>query len=111
MAVIAIRLDCISIGIVIKLIAISSDCVSIGIVVKSFAICMDCVLMNILLNELQSAWIAYQWMSTVVLTVDSMVGLTVGSMVHSTWLCWAIDLSKAFNSSAERLFWLSTERV
>ncbi len=44
-------------------------------------------------------------------TVDSMVGSTVGLMVSSTWLCGAIHLSKAFNSSAERLLWLSTKRV
>ncbi len=31
--------------------------------------------------------------------VGSMVGLTVGL----TWLCWAINLSKAFDSSDERL--------
>jgi hypothetical protein len=50
-------------------------------------------------------------MSTVVLTVGSTVGLTVGSTVGSTvgltvgstWLCWAIDLSKEFGSSDERL--------
>ena len=35
--------------------------------------------------------------------VTSMVGSTVDSMVGSTWLCWAIDLSKAFDSSDERL--------
>jgi hypothetical protein len=33
------------------------------------------------------------------LTVGSKVGLTVGS----TWLCWAINLSKAFDSSDEKL--------
>jgi hypothetical protein len=32
-------------------------------------------------------------------TVSSMVGLTVGS----TWLCWAINLSEAFDSSDEKL--------
>ncbi len=50
-------------------------------------------------------------MLTVVLTVVSMVGLMVGStvglmvglMVGSTWPCWAIDLSKAFDSSDKRL--------
>jgi hypothetical protein len=49
--------------------------------------------------------------STAGSTVGSMVSLTVGfkvsSMVGSTfgstWLCWVIDLSKAFNSSDERL--------
>jgi hypothetical protein len=45
--------------------------------------------------------------STVGLTVGSMVGLTVslmvGSMVGLTWLCWAINLSKAFDSSDEKL--------
>jgi hypothetical protein len=30
-----------------------------------------------------------------------MVGSTVGSAVGSTWLCWAIDLNKAFDSSDE----------
>ncbi len=40
---------------------------------------------------------------TVSLTVGSKVGLTVGSMVGSTWLCWAINLSKVFDSSDERL--------
>jgi hypothetical protein len=32
-----------------------------------------------------------------------MVGSTVGSTVGLTWLCWAINLSKAFDSSVERL--------
>ncbi len=41
--------------------------------------------------------------STVGSTMGSMVGSTVGSMVGLTWLCWAIDLSKAFDSSDERL--------
>ncbi len=41
--------------------------------------------------------------SRVGLTVGSKVGSTVGSMVGSTWLCWAINLSKAFASSDERL--------
>jgi hypothetical protein len=50
MEAIAIGLDCISIGIVVKLIAISSDPVS----------------MIILSNQLRSAWIVYQWMSMVV---------------------------------------------
>jgi hypothetical protein len=59
--------------------------------------------------------IVYRWMSMVVLmvgltvgsTVGSMVGLmvglTVGSTMGSTWLYWAINLSKAFDSSEERL--------
>jgi hypothetical protein len=38
-------------------------------------------------------------MSTVILTVGSLVGLTVGL----AWLCWAIGLSKAFDSSDKRL--------
>jgi hypothetical protein len=46
-------------------------------------------------------------MSTVVLTigllVDFTVGSTVGSTVGLTWLCWAMDLSKSFDSSDERL--------
>jgi hypothetical protein len=67
----------------------------------------DCVLMSILSNQLQSAWIVYRWMSTVVSTVGSTVGLTVGS----TWLCCAIDLSKVFNSSDKRLLRLSAKRV
>jgi hypothetical protein len=41
--------------------------------------------------------------STVGLTVGSMVGLMVGSTVGSTWLCWAINLSKVFDSSDEKL--------
>ena len=40
---------------------------------------------------------------TVSLTVGSKVGLTVGSMVGSTWLCWAINLSKAFDSSDKKI--------
>ncbi len=88
-------------------IAIGLDCISIGIVVESIAISSDCVLMSILLNQLQSAWIVYQWM----LTVVSMVGSTLGSTVGSTWLCWAIDLSKASDSSGESLLRLSAKRV
>ena len=95
MAAIAIGLDCISIGVVVELIAISSDCVLIGIVIKLIVISSDCVSM----------------MSTMVSTVGLMVGLTVGLTVDSTWLCWAIDLSNAFDSSAKRLLWLSTKRV
>jgi hypothetical protein len=41
--------------------------------------------------------------STVSSMADSMVGSKVGLMVGSTWLCWAINLSKAFDSSDERL--------
>ncbi len=41
--------------------------------------------------------------STVGLAVDSKAGLTVGLTVGSTWLCWAINLSEAFDSSDERL--------
>jgi hypothetical protein len=41
--------------------------------------------------------------STVGLMVGSKVGSTVGLTVGLTWLCWAIDLSKAFNSSDKRL--------
>ncbi len=41
--------------------------------------------------------------STVGSMVGSKVGLTVGSIVSLTWLCWAIDLSEAFDSSDERL--------
>ncbi len=37
------------------------------------------------------------------LMVGSMVGLKVGSKVGLTWLCWAINLSKAFDSSDKRL--------
>jgi hypothetical protein len=36
-------------------------------------------------------------------TIGSMFGLTVGSTVGSTWLSWAINLSKAFGSSDEKL--------
>jgi hypothetical protein len=43
--------------------------------------------------------------------VVSMVGSMVGCLIDSTWQCWAIKLSKVFNSSEERLLWLSTERV
>ncbi len=41
--------------------------------------------------------------STVGSMVGSKVGLTVGLMAGSIWLCWAINLSKAFDSSDERL--------
>jgi hypothetical protein len=41
--------------------------------------------------------------STVDLTVGSTVGLMVGLTVGLTWLCWAVNLSKAFNSSDKRL--------
>jgi hypothetical protein len=40
---------------------------------------------------------------TVSSTVGSRVGLMAGLTVGSTWLCWAINLSKAFDSSDERL--------
>jgi hypothetical protein len=104
---------------VMAAIAIGSDHTLIGMIIKSIAISLDCVSMSILLNRLQSAWIVYQWMSTVGSTVGSMlgsmvgskVGLMVGSMVGSTLLCWAINLSKAFDSSDERLSRLSAERV
>jgi hypothetical protein len=36
-------------------------------------------------------------------TVSSTVSLTVGSTVGSTWLSWAINLSKAFDSSDKKL--------
>jgi hypothetical protein len=50
-------------------------------------------------------------MSTIGLTFGSMVGSTVGLtfssmvglMVGSTWLSWVINLSKAFDSSDEKL--------
>ncbi len=103
MAAIVIGLDCILIGIVVELIVISSDHVS----------------MSILPNRLRPARIVYQLMLTVVSMVGSTVGLTVGSMVGSmvgstvgsTWLCWAIDLGKAFDSSDKRLLRLSAKRV
>ncbi len=41
--------------------------------------------------------------SMVSLTVGSKVGLTVGLTVGLAWLCWAIDLSEAFDSSDEKL--------
>ncbi len=44
-------------------------------------------------------------------TVVFKAGLMVGLMVSSTWLCWAINLSKAFDSSDERLLRLSAKRV
>ncbi len=37
------------------------------------------------------------------LTVGFTVGLTVGLMARLTWQCWAINLSKAFDSSDKRL--------
>jgi hypothetical protein len=40
-----------------------------------------------------------------------MVGSTVGQLIDSTWLCWAIDLSKTFDRPDERLLRLSAERV
>jgi hypothetical protein len=49
------------------------------------------------------------------LMVGSMVGLTVGLKVGltvgSTWLCWAIDLSKAYDSSEEIFLLLSAKRI
>ncbi len=36
-------------------------------------------------------------------TVDSTMGSKVGLTVGLTWLCWAINLSKAFDSSDKRL--------
>ncbi len=92
---------------VMAAIAIGLDCISIGIVVESIATSLDPVLMIISSNRLQSARIMYRWMSMVVSTVGSTVGLMVGS----TWLCWAINISKAFNSSDERLLQLSAKRV
>jgi hypothetical protein len=88
-------------------IAISSDCILIGIVIKLVAISSDRVSMSISSNRLQSAWIVYQWM----LTMFSKVGSTVGWTVGSTWLCWAIRLSKVFASSDERLSGLSAKRI
>jgi hypothetical protein len=41
--------------------------------------------------------------STFSLTAGLTVGLTVGLAVGSTWLCWAINLSKAFDSSGKML--------
>jgi hypothetical protein len=41
--------------------------------------------------------------STVGSTVGSTFSSTVGSAVGSTWLSWAINLSKAFDSSDEKL--------
>ncbi len=41
--------------------------------------------------------------STVSSMVDSKVGMMVGLMVGLTWLCWAINLSKVFDSSEKRL--------
>ena len=41
--------------------------------------------------------------SMVGLTVGSKVGLMVGLTVGLTWLCWAINLSKAFDSSDKRI--------
>jgi hypothetical protein len=92
---------------VMAAIAISFDCILIGIPVKLIAINLDRVLMSILSNQLQSSWIVYQWM----LMVVSMLGSMVGSTVGPTWLCRAINLSRAFNTSDERLLWLSAKRV
>jgi hypothetical protein len=41
--------------------------------------------------------------STFSLTVGLTVGSPVGSTVSLTWLCWAINLSKAFDSSDQKL--------
>jgi hypothetical protein len=41
--------------------------------------------------------------STFSLTVGLTVGLAVGSMVGLIWLCWAINLSKAFDTSDKKL--------
>jgi hypothetical protein len=41
--------------------------------------------------------------STVSSMVGSMFSLTVGLTVGLTWLSWAINLSKAFDSSEEKL--------
>jgi hypothetical protein len=37
------------------------------------------------------------------LMASLMVGLTVGLTVSLIWLCWAINLSKAFDSSDKKL--------
>jgi hypothetical protein len=55
------------------------------------------------------------WALAVVLTVGSIVGLTVGltvgRLINYTWPCWAINLSKAFDSPDERLLLLSAKGV
>ncbi len=35
----------------------------------------------------------------------------MGCLIDSTWPCWAIGLSKAFDSSDKRVLRLSAERV
>jgi hypothetical protein len=76
---------------------------------------LDCILIGMLLNLMQSAWIVYRWVLMVGLTVGLMLGSTVGSMVGHlidfSWPCRAIDLSKSFDSSDERLLRLSAKRV
>jgi hypothetical protein len=48
---------------------------------------------------------------TVGLTVGLTFSSTVGLMAGLTWLSWAINLSKAFNGSDEKLITLSFYRL
>jgi hypothetical protein len=95
MAAIAIGLDCILTGIIVKSIAISSDHVSKN-VDGGLDGGFDSGFKGGFYNRFDGGFNG---------------GLTVGFTVGSTWLCWAIDLSKAFNSSDERLLRLSAEWV
>jgi hypothetical protein len=72
---------------VVAAIAINSDRILIGIIVELIAISLDCVSMD----------------------VDG--GFDSGFDGGSTWLCWAIHLSKAFDSSDERLLRLLAKRA
>jgi hypothetical protein len=81
-------------------IAIGLDCILNGIVVESIATSLDCVLMSILLNRLRSAQMVYQSMLTVFSTLDSMVGLTVGS----TW-CAGLSTSAKCLTAQTRGFY------
>ncbi len=71
-------------------IAIGLDWISIGII-SSIAIGLDWILIGV--NGGFDA------------------GFDGGSSINSTWPCWAINLSKAFNSSDKRLLQLSAERI
>jgi hypothetical protein len=89
-----------------------SDCNQLGLYINWYCCQIDCNQLGLCINEyiVQSiaiSLIVYQWM----LMVVSTVGPTVGWTVDSTWLCWAINFIKAFDSSDKRLLWLSAERV
>jgi hypothetical protein len=71
-------------------------------IVESIAISLDCVSKDVTVVSTIGLPVGLTVGSTVGLTVGSKVGSTVGLTVGSTWLCWAINLSKAFDSSDER---------